>query len=140
MGYRKDLEDAWTVTNTAFQMQELAEVNVGRPAKGNDISYRELKGMLDRYQALGGDPEQIDFVQMGALISNVIPKSDLYGMGITKKKIVGMMLNGKDAPEVTAKVQQVLDTYEAAVTEPAAHALGYAGRQDLGTPRRGASE
>lgn len=137
MGYRGDLEQAWNVANTAFKMQELADVGVGRPKKEeNDVSFKELKSMLNRYQALGGDPDQIDFVQMGALINNVIPKSELYGMGITKKKIVSMMLNGKNAPEVTAKVQQVLDTYEAAVSEAPAHAIGYAGQQNLGTPRR----
>lgn len=134
MGYRGDLQAAWTEANTAFKLQEQANVNVGKPGAGNDISYKELKGMLGRYQALGGDPEQVDFVKMGALISEVLPKNELYGAGITKKDIVNMMLSGKNAGEVTKRVQNVLDTYEAAVSEPAAHVQGYAGRAPLGTP------
>ena len=93
--------------------------------------------MIKRFQALGGDVEQVDFKKMGALISDVIPKGDLYGAGITKRDIVGLMLEGKNAPEIATRVQRVLDTYEAAVTEQPAHAVGYAGKVSLGSPQRG---
>ncbi len=137
MGTRKDLQEEWTIANTAFKMQEQAGLNVGKPGAGNEISYKELGGMLKRFQALGGDPEQIDFIKMGALISEVIPKSDLYGAGIRQKDVVDMMLSGKNAGEVTKRVQSVLDTYEAAVSEPAAHGQSYLGKMPLGTPQAG---
>jgi hypothetical protein len=140
MGGRKDLQDAWKVANTAFQLEQAAGVDVGKPKMGGDISYKELKQQIQRFEALGGNVDEIDFAKMGSLINEVIPKSDLYGAGITKKAVVNMMLNGKNAGEITSRVKNVLATYEAAVTEPTAQAPTYAGQVRLGTPAQGQGE
>lgn len=134
MGQRKDLELGWQTAHAAFQMQEQAGLDVG---KKGDLAHKELQGLIKRFTALGGDIEQVDFKKMGALINDVIPKSDLYGAGITKRNIVDMMLEGKNGPEIAKRTQQILDTYQAAVTEPSAQAPTYAGKVSLGRPNRG---
>ena len=128
MGSRKDLQDEWSTANAAFQLEQQAMTDIGKPAQGSDMSYKELSAALKRYTALGGDVESIDYTKIGSLIGQVIPKNDLYGAGITKKNIVDMMLNGKNAPDITKRVQQVLDTYEAAVSEPGAQSQNQQGR------------
>ncbi len=128
MGSRKDLQDEWATSNAAFQLQEQAGTDVGKPAQGSDMSFKELSAALKRYEALGGDVDQIDYTKIGSLIGQVIPKNELYGAGIRKKDIVDMMLNGKNASEITKRVQTVLDTYEAAVTEPGAQSQNQQGR------------
>ena len=137
MGKNPQLQQEWEVANTAFQLQELAGVNIDKPKQGGDESYKELSGQIKRFQALGGDLDSIDFAKMGSLIGQVIPKNELYGQGIRKRDIVEMMLSGKNAGEITKRVQTVLDTYEAAVTEPGAQPQNYAGQPNTRTPQRG---
>ena len=136
MGYRGDLQQVWKTAETAFKLQELAGVNIDKPKQGGEIGYKELSGMIKRFEALGGDVAEVDFAKMGALIGEVIPKNQLYGAGIRQKDIVDMMLSGKNAPEIMKRVQQVMDTYTAAVSEAPTHAIGYAGKVQLGSPAR----
>ncbi len=136
MGRRKDLQQEWDVANTAFMLQDVADVNVDKPNQGGDVSYRELTGLIKHFQATGGDLKGVDFAQMGSLIANVVPKNELYGAGIRKRDIVEMMLNGKNAADITKRVQNVLDTYEAAVTEPGAQSQNQQGKTYQNTPQK----
>ena len=137
MKRRGDLEREWDIANTSFKLQAQAGFDVGKPKTGADMSFKNLDKTLKRFKALGGNVQDVDFAEMGRLIRDVIPKSDLYGMGIREKDIVQMAFNGKNANAIADKVSQVLTTYQLAVTEEGAQAPTYAGEVRLGTPGKG---
>jgi hypothetical protein len=133
----KAWEQEWEIANQSAAIEKATEggILVGKPALGNDVSYKELdklrKGLLP-----GEEPD----MQALASVMEAMPASRLYKLGLNKKDALTLAYNGPGAKEIAKRAQLALGTAQAAATEQRANPQLTKQGMDMGSPRTQATE
>jgi len=122
----REWEKEWDAAYTTAQLSA-AGIDVGKPKKGSDLSFKQLNKILGEAKALGGiDPSKFTAADYQNLANNLsmIPTADLYGMGVTKKDIVALQFGTKGSRETLGKLQRAAAQYSARLDQNAPEATG----------------
>ena len=100
----KQFYDAYRTAQAAAQVEELG-FQVGKPASGADIGYRELGKIAAQMEVLG---QQGDYAGLLAAATNVVGAGEWEGLGITKKDKVRLALGAPGSRDSAAKLQKAV--------------------------------
>jgi len=119
--------DAWEMAQQASALSNLG-IDVGKPASGSDVSYKEL----NKLQAQMQPGAEVDYQGISATLS-ALPASQLYQMGLTKKDALTVGYGGKGAATVLQRVKATMATQsERFAQEPANLRLNPGGGKTTG--------
>lgn len=97
----KEWADTWRTVYAASQAEQQG-ISVGKPGEGNDIGYKKLGQIAKQIEVLGSTG---DFTGVLAQAQKVLSEGDLRAAGIRKQDKASLVLGGKNAPALAARLQ-----------------------------------
>jgi hypothetical protein len=99
-------EKAWDNAYAATQIED-AGIGIG---PGEDIGIKKL-GRILKNAPPGFDVTKLDYAGLAQMVIKVLPASQIYKAGITKKALIKLAIGGPEAEPIAERVRRVLATY-----------------------------